>query len=82
MAITAAQLDALPNYTDAQLLAAIRVAITKVALAGQSTTLLGQTVTNADMQSLLEAASFFERRITESANGGNMIALARFGRPR
>lgn len=77
MAITTSQIDDLPDYTDAQIVKMLKAAVVAVST-GQSVTVMGRTVSRANLAELRETLEFFENRVNAAEEGGG-TALVQFG---
>jgi hypothetical protein len=79
MAISSADIAALPDYTDAQLLKLYRWALANGA-AGTSRSINGRAITFPALPSLLSAIEWLEERVQAASDGtGGSIALVQFG---
>ena len=80
MAISSADITALPDYTDAQLLKLYKWAMANGA-AGQSRTINGRAIAFPPLADLMKAIEWLESREQAAANAttGNGIALAKYG---
>ncbi len=81
MAISNADIAALPTYTDAELLVLYRAAFVN-GWGGTSRTINGRSITFAEPDKLLDIIERLEARITViGADFTDGIALVQFGRP-
>lgn len=82
MAITTTQLDALPDYTDAQMVKVCKKAIVDILAGGQNYSINGRTLSRADLDKVTNMLSFFEERVEAAGNtDGTTTALAEFTGP-
>lgn len=77
MAITTVQIDALPDYSDANIVKMLKQAIIAVST-GQTVMMNGHTVSRANLKDLRETLAFFEERANAEDDSGG-IALAQYG---
>lgn len=78
MSISTAQIAAVPDYTDAEMVKMLRAAIIGVTVAGSYTMPTGVQVTRANLKDLMTALEMFEARVNASEEG-NGIALIQLG---
>jgi len=81
MAITTTTIDALPDYTDAQMLKLVKHAISQILGGAQSYSINGRSFTSADLDKLKGMLTFYEDRVVDSASDGGGIALAELRGP-
>jgi hypothetical protein len=75
----AIDINSIQDYTDAEMLKAIRHAKVQIKLAGQSYTINGRTYTRADYESLVEDEMRLQARVDQATTGS--VGLARLNRP-
>lgn len=82
MAITPAQIDAMPDYTSAQMLKLWRKAQVDVATAGTSTVFNGRTLVRSDAEEIRKQIVFWQGQAIQDANPGQgMTSLSQFNPP-
>jgi hypothetical protein len=82
MAISNADITALPSYTDAELLKLYRSALAN-GWAGTSRTINGRSITFAGPKELRDTIQWLETRINDASDdAGGGLALVQFGEPR
>ena len=82
MPIDATDIDALDDYTDAQLLKATRAAIASITLTGTYRAIGGRVLTTASLPDLWAQVAELDDRIdADDGDFGDGIALVEFGRP-
>jgi hypothetical protein len=80
MAINPADIDAIPEYTDAQILKATRLAITQITLTGVSRGINGRSLTTANLADLWQQVRDLESRVA-AGDGTGSIAVVSFNDP-
>lgn len=83
MPISAADIDALPDYTDAQLLKLARSQVTQILATGQAYDMNGRSLTRTDLPKIQEFIEWLEGRIDaeetdEESTSNDGVALAIF----
>jgi hypothetical protein len=80
MAITSADISALPDYTDAELLKLYRWAMANGA-AGQSRSINGRSVSFPSARDIMAIIGQLEARVNAAEGYGGSVALGSFGDP-
>ncbi len=79
MAITKAQIAAIPDYTDAEMVKLCKLGLTQIQGGSQSYSINGRTFTRANLKDLEAHLTFWEERVAAAASStGTNIALAEF----
>ena len=74
-------LSTIPNYTDAQLLAAFRYGLLQLAIS-EEVSIAGRTLRRSQLPEIRQTIQWLETRIADLGGGvGGQIALAEFSQP-
>ncbi len=79
MAISNADIAALPTYTSAEQLKMWQKASIEIAAAGVSRTINGRTLTTANGDEVKKMIQFWQQQILDEADTSGGLALVRFG---
>jgi hypothetical protein len=80
MAISTSDIDALPDWTTAQELKAVKNAIIQIEMSGQSYTLGSRSLSRADLGALYSEKRRLERQLQAETGVDTSIGLARLAR--
>lgn len=82
MAISKADIAAIPDYTDGEMVKLCKLALSQILAGSQSYSINGRTFSRANLNDLKKLLAFYEDRVEEATNGsqGN-IALVEFRGP-
>lgn len=82
MAVTNADIAAIPTYTDAELLSLARSQIVQILASGQAYGIDGRSLTRTDLPKIQQFIEWIEARVDEDESDfGDGIALVQFGNP-
>ena len=81
MAVTNAEIAALPDYTAAEQLKVWKKASVDIAMGGASYSVPGRSLTRADAKLVRDMVTYWEAAVEAESNPGGMNVLVQFGEP-